>query len=97
MNIKGVRDDRLVLSAFVQQLEERKAQIEQTMHNVHHNLASVKSAEEKFEKVIKAADPKLLSLGNAQSELLLRETIRDQKREIEELQRKLQDLDKSNR
>jgi uncharacterized protein (DUF3084 family) len=25
MNIKGVRDDRMVLSAFVQQLEERKA------------------------------------------------------------------------
>ena len=78
-------------------MEQRKAQIEKTMHNVHHNLTTVKVEEEKFEKVIKAADPKLLSLGNAQNELLLRETIREQKREIEELQRKLQNLDKSNR
>jgi len=67
------------------------------MHNVHHNIAYVKAEEEKFEKVIKAGDPKLLSLGNAQSELKLRETINEQKREIEELQKKLQKLDKPNR
>ena len=93
MNIKGVRDDRMVLSAFVQQLEERKAQIQATMENVHTKINKTKAEEAKFEKVIKAADPKLLSLGNAQNELSLRQTIIDQKREIEELQRKLQNLE----
>jgi hypothetical protein len=63
------------------------------MENVNKNLAATKKEEAKFEKVIKAADPKLLSLGNAESELLLRQTIKDQKREIQELQRKLQNLE----
>ncbi len=66
------------------------------MEKVNDNITSTKVEEEKFEKVIRTADPKLLSLGSASSELLLRETIRDQKRQIEELQRKLQNLDSSN-
>ena len=96
MNIKGVRDDRMVLSAFVQQLEERKAQIQATMENVHTKIKETKAEEAKFEKVIKEADPKQLSLGSAQKELQLRQTIIDQKREIEELQRKLQNLEVDN-
>ena len=63
------------------------------MRNVKHNIDETKITESKFEKVIKAADPKLLSLGSAQNEILLRQTIIDQKREIEELQRKLQNLE----
>jgi hypothetical protein len=35
------------------------------MRNVKLNIDETKITESKFEKVIKAADPKLLSLGNA--------------------------------
>ena len=52
MSINGVRDDRMVLSAFVQQLEEKKAYIEKTMGKVKANIEETNKEEKNFRKVI---------------------------------------------
>lgn len=92
MSLEGLKDDRLVLRTFIQQMEERKASIQGSLENVKKELEEAKNEDADFRKVIESADPQLLSIGSAEEQRELRKTIREQREQIEELQKKIRSL-----